>query len=236
MAKTWRRGGVFAAGLALGLVAALAVVGITRDRVEDQSAAAPQAPVETILAEASEANCRFAPIVPAASREDGLLPLDKDLQGRTASAVNTLILSGKEAAASGKPRDAEVAFLMACRSAETIEGDPLPLADAHYQLGRHYAQVALAPDVPKRDTMIERAQALYASSLAAYRKHKGPEHERTKFAQQGLERLEQLAGRDATAVASAEGEKSADEKAEIENVAKSTRGVSEVDNQLEVKK
>lgn len=200
MAINWRRGGVFAAGLGAGLIAALAIVGATRDRVgADDVAAAntsrgPSATATPVAVAAPRVDCGFVPIVPAANREDGLLPLDKDLQGRTASAVNTLILSGKEAAAAGKPRDAETAFLMACRSAQNVQGDPLPLADAHYQLGRHYAQVAASPEVPKRDAMIQRAQQLYASSLALYRTHKGPEHERTRFAQQGLDQLQQLAG------------------------------------------
>jgi uncharacterized protein YecT (DUF1311 family) len=217
MATNWRRGGLFAAGLAAGLVAALAIVGATRDRVGDDEGprTAAEAPAAaTTVALAPEVNCRFSPIVPAAGREDGLLPLDKDLQGRTASAVNTLILSGKEAAAAGKPRDAETAFLMACRSAEDLAAkDTVPLADAHYQLGRHYAQVAAAPDVAKREEMLKRAHSLYASSLALYRKHKGPNHERTKFAQQGLEQLQQLAGGTLPALASAPAPDAADQKA-----------------------
>src|SRR5690606_22780062 len=124
--------------------------------------------------------------------DDGTLRVDKDLQAASSGAISALLLSGKEAAAAGKARDAEAAFLMACRSAEGLTGDPVPLADAQYQLGRHYAQLASLPDAKRRDELLRRAEGLYASSLQAFRRHRGPEHEKTRFAAEGLARVQQL--------------------------------------------
>src|SRR5690606_22748009 len=118
--------------------------------------------------------------------------VDKDLQAASAGTISALLLSGKEAAAAGKARDAEAAFLMACRSAEGLTGDPVPLADAQYQLGRHYAQLASLPDAARRDELLRRAEGLHASSLEAFRRHRGAGHEKTRFAAEGLERVRAL--------------------------------------------
>lgn len=193
MAINWRVGGIFVTGVLLGAAGAVALVDAGRDdgAATPQAAAAPAGVTQVAMASAPRVDCSFAPIVPAANREDGLLPLDRELQGRTAASVSTLILTGKEFAAAGKRRDAETAFLMACRSAEAVKDDAVPLADAHYQLARHYAQVAATPDVARREEMVQRAKTLYASSLQAFRAAKGEDHEKTRFARQGLETLEQ---------------------------------------------
>lgn len=206
MAINLRRGGVFVGGVVLGGVLAAALVGQSRD---DDAPAVTAPPTTAGLQQtatttaARRVDCAFAPIVAPAGKEDGLLPLDKDLQGNSPSAVATLILTGKEAAAAGKPRDAETAFLMACRSAESVRNDPIPLADSQYQLGRHYAQVAAPPDAPKRAELLRRAESLYASSLQVYKKHRGDSHEKTRFALKGLEDLQQLTGTPASAVIAA---------------------------------
>lgn len=187
---------MFVAGLLLGVVGAAALFNAGRDSDDGPAERAATAPQSSVMgaAAAPAVRCSFGQIVSAAGREDGLLPLDKDLQGRSASAVTTLLTTGKEAAAAGKQRDAETAFLMACRSAETLKNDAIPLADAHYQLGRHYAQVAASPNAANRDEMLKRAQALYGSALQAYTTHRGADHERTRFAREGLQSLQQMAG------------------------------------------
>jgi hypothetical protein len=194
MAINWARGGLFAGGILVGAVLAGALFTQGRDERGDTAAAPPAAALQqtAVVNNSRRIDCSFAPIVTPAGKEDGLLPLDKDLQGNSPSAVATLILSGKEAAAAGRPRDAETAFLMACRSGEEVKNDPIPLADAQYQLGRHYAQVAAPPDAPKRQELLKRAEALYASSLQVYLKHRGASHEKTRFAQEGLDALQRL--------------------------------------------
>lgn len=194
MAINWARGGLFGGGILVGAVLAGLLVGQGGKGERTASLQPPAAAVQqTALAtNGRRIDCSFAPIITPASKEDGLLPLDKDLQGNSPSAVATLILAGKESAAAGRPRDAETAFLMACRSAGDVKNDPIPLADAQYQLGRHYAQVAAPPDIPKRAELLKRAEALYASSLQVYLKNRGATHERTRFAQEGLDALQRL--------------------------------------------
>ncbi|HEX7890814.1 MAG TPA: hypothetical protein VF522_15750 [Ramlibacter sp.] len=193
MAFNWARGGLFVGGILVGVVLAGALFTQGREERGRTAAAPPAAALQpTAAGQSRRIDCSFAPIVTPAGKEDGLLPLDKDLQGNSPGAVATLILSGKEAAAAGKPRDAETAFLMACRSGEDVKNDPIPLADAQYQLGRHYAQVAAPPDAPKRDELLKRAEALYASSLQVYLKQRGAAHEKTRFAQEGLDALQRL--------------------------------------------
>lgn len=190
-----KRVGLFVGGVAVGAVLAGVLVGLPR-KTEPVAASAPPpgAAVQpaAVTASTRTVDCSFAPMVPAASKDDGLLPLDKDLQGNSSAAVATLVLAGKEASAAGKPRDAETAFLMACRTGESVKNDPIPLADAQYQLGRHYAQVAAPPDAPQRAELLRRAEALYASSLQVYQRLRGAGHEKTRFAQEGLDALHRL--------------------------------------------
>lgn len=192
MAINWRGGGVFAVGLLLGAVGAAVLVGQGRDGNEPAAAASGGPPLAALTAGAPKIDCSFAPMVAKAGREDGTLPLDKDLQAASSGTVSALILSGKEAAAAGKARDAEVAFLMACRSAEGLRSDAVPLADAQYQLARHYAQLAAVPGAARRDELLRRAEGLYAASVQAYRQHRGEDHEKTRFAMDGLAKLQAL--------------------------------------------
>jgi hypothetical protein len=192
----WRRTGVFVGGLLLGLAGTAALLS---QFGEDASRAGKPAPDPTaatpapVPVAAAAAPCdSYGAIVASAGDGDGQVALNKDVQG-SASAVHNFIVKGKEAAASGHMRDAETTFLMACRSAERLQNDPVPLADAQYQLGRHYAQVAGAPGAARRGEMLTRAEALYANALQAYRQHRGAEHEKTRFAGEGLAQVQQLA-------------------------------------------
>jgi len=110
--------------------------------------------------------------------------------------VAPLIQAGKEAAASGQRRDAEVAFLTACRIADAVNGPAsVESADARYQLGRHYAGVVessagSAPEA-ERQQLRQLAQAFYTDSLQGYRARLGEKHEKSVFAAEGLEALQQ---------------------------------------------
>lgn len=191
MAINWRVGGIFVGGLAIGALAAAVLVG-RGGNDEREAARPPGTQLAAVTASAPRVDCSFEPMVAKTGPDDGTLRVDKDLQAASSGAISALLLSGKEAAAAGKARDAEAAFLMACRSAEGLAGDPIPLADAQYQLGRHYAQLASLPDAKRRDELLRRAEGLYASSLEAFRRHRGPEHEKTRFAAEGLARVQQL--------------------------------------------
>lgn len=154
--------------------------------------AAPSASTAFITAVAG--NCELAPILPNAGDGDGRAVLQSRPGAGTADEVASLILSGKEAAAAGRQRDAEVDFLNACRNAAALpEADPIPLADAMYQLGRHYANVG-AFGSPKAKELYQRSERLYSASLEAFRARYGAEHEKTRFAQEGLTTVQHATG------------------------------------------
>jgi len=140
--------------------------------------------------------CPLRPVLGTAGAKDGQLLPPAELTGKTASDVAPLIQAGKEAAASGQRRDAEVAFLTACRIADAVNGPAsVESADARYQLGRHYAAVvessAGAAPEPERQQLRQLAQAFYTDSLQAYRSRLGEKHEKSVFAAEGLDALQQ---------------------------------------------
>lgn len=139
-------------------------------------------------------NCELAPLLPGAGDGDGRERLQDKPDAATPDEVATLILSGKEAAASGRQRDAEVSFLNACRNAAALpQGDVAPLADAMYQLARHYANAA-AFGAPKSRELFQRAERLYSASLEGFRAGYGEGHEKTRFAREGLVTVQHATG------------------------------------------
>jgi hypothetical protein len=188
MAINWARSGVFAAGVVLGAIGSAALFGPGEEEARQPASVA--LPALPSVPEGAADCASYQPLLPSAGEGDGQRRLEKDVQA-SSSTVHDLIVQGKEDAAAGRARDAEAAFLMACRGAAGLDDDPVPLADAQYQLGRHYAQAAASPKAARRDELVKRAQALYATALAAYREHRGPDHEKTRFAAEGLAKLQQ---------------------------------------------
>ena len=214
----WRQLALFGSGLALGAVALwsgmhfMSAPSVSGDvQPAAQSAvvgAATQValpanidarPVVVAAASSSEMACPARPLVsPAAGSQDGRFVLQPDLGADRVSDVAHFIVIGKEAAAGGRPRDAEVAFLMACRVAAkfTPEGSA-ESADARYQLARHYANAAQptrgrAP--ANRDELLRHSQALYNDSAQVYAKRLGATHEKTRYATEGLANVRQALG------------------------------------------
>ncbi|TWO69834.1 hypothetical protein FN976_18640 [Caenimonas sedimenti] len=143
------------------------------------------------MAAAEGTRCEFEPVIKAAGSEDGTSRIPADLTGRTAAGVPPLLVTGKESAAAGRQRDAEVAFLTACRIGREL-GPPGSgvYADAKYQLGRHYAMVARTTESDaSRPELLRRARVLYTDALQALRAQHGESHEKTRFAAQGLAAL-----------------------------------------------
>jgi hypothetical protein len=211
MAIPWRKatlfGGALVAGVAAGAIGMMSLRGGDGPYASSPAPATRtmgSAPASTAFLSAVAGNCELAPMLPAASEGDGQEALQAKAAGLSADAVGSLILSGKEAAASGRQRDAEVAFLNACRNAAVLkEGDGAPLADAMYQLGRHYANAA-AFGAPGSGDLLQRAERLYSASLEAYRAHFGEDHEKTRFAREGLTTVQHATGgRAPTAIAQA---------------------------------
>ena len=142
--------------------------------------------------------CPSQPVAHASGPKDGHFEVQQDLSGDRASDAGAFIVIGKEAAAGGRVRDAEVAFLMSCRVAQKFAGaQSVESADARYQLARHYANLALQgrarPGV-NRDELLQRAQALYAASVQTYASTVGPAHEKSRYATQGLTTVQQALG------------------------------------------
>ena len=134
--------------------------------------------------------CPLQPAIAAAGEKDGQFPLQADVVGLTAADIGSFLVIGKQSAAAGRPHDAEVAFLMACRVADKIKGSSsIESADARYQLGTHYRALALAgtmPPGPDRAELLQRAEGLYTDSLPAYVTKYGQSGEMPKQAGEGL--------------------------------------------------
>ncbi len=188
---------VFAAGFAL---AAVATVGLWM-LAETDSSARPGNPKTSVaappsaVATAQPAPCPTEPATAAASEKDGRLPLQASVDGLIVADITSFIFIGSQAAAAGQPRDAEAAFLMSCRVADKLKGAAsVESADARYQLGAHYAGLALntgAGAAPQRAELLARAERLYADSAQAYLASFGQAHEKSQLAAQGLAAVRQ---------------------------------------------
>lgn len=194
MAVTLRQGAIFGSGLVLGAAAAAWAVLASQAPDAPKPPPAGSAPVSAPAARPAavavaparqHAACPAQPATRASADGDGRIRLEDSAE------VPALILAGKEAAAAGRPRDAEVAFLAACRVADKSKGtDSIAAADARYQLGRHYASVVAAGGAGSPE-LLKRAELLYADSLQTYTARHGAGHERTRFAAEGLTELRQ---------------------------------------------
>lgn len=152
-----------------------------------QAAAEPRPAAKVAVQDVAQLTpCPGTANIKAASSEDGQLKLLDRLTGQRETDVHGLIILGKETAAGGRPRDAEVAFIMACRVATQLNMDLVSLADAKYQLARHYANVAEASSGDVRDDLLRRSRALYEDALGVYTARLGPGNEKTQFAANGL--------------------------------------------------
>ena len=134
--------------------------------------------------------CPLQPAIAAAGEKDGQFPLQADVSGLTATDIGSFLVIGKQSALAGRPRDAEVAFLMACRVADKIKGtSSVESADARYQLGAHYGALALAVTTPRglnQAELLQRAEGLYADSLPALIANYGKSGDKSKQAGEGL--------------------------------------------------
>lgn len=194
---TKRQGALFAAGFVLIVVVLLVAWRVvasssTSARKPDTAALAPELP---LIESSLPSSCPAQPAVAVAGDKDGQFPFQSELAGLTATEIGSFIVIGKESASAGRPRDAETALLMACRLADKLKGTgSVESANAKYQLGWHYA--ARAREGPSatggaREELLARAQRLYADSLNTYRSKWGEDHEKSRFAAEGLASVRQ---------------------------------------------
>jgi uncharacterized protein len=201
MTMNSRKGWQFFGGIAVGVAAGAAAVMMlldapSRDGAATATMGASAAPAHAAAAVAiADSECGRPPLLGKSGDDDGQARLQARPAGATPDEVASLILKGKEAAASQRQRDAEILFLNACRSAEVLKASqPVPVADAMYQLARHYANAAAFGAQPSRE-LYERAERLYSASVLAYTARHGASHEKTRFAQEGLKTVQQVTGR-----------------------------------------
>lgn len=172
---------------------------------EPPAATAPAEPVHTsgttdALAAASSSSlavpvqaCGFEPAVPAQGEADGRYRLKAAMTSVAAAPAPAAFTSaGREAAGEGRNRDAEVAFIVACRLAASASPAPsVPLADAELELAQHYAAAASTAQDELRSELLARARQLMASSAEGYRAVLGETSSKTRMAQQRAALLEQ---------------------------------------------
>ena len=189
---------VFASGFVMVAVAFLAAVVLWMlprgDALPVTAQPGPVLAPPPASASAALASCPLQPAAPAASEKDGLFPLQAGVEGLIAADIRSFIAIGNQAAATGRPRDAEAAFLMACRVAEKLGGPgSVESADAKYQLGAHYAALALASPgaAPQRAELLARAERLYADSAQTYVARYSQADEKSQRAAQGLAAVRQ---------------------------------------------
>ena len=196
----WPLAAVFASGIFLGGVAAAWAVWSMQTRPTPTAPAAQvvkaaiPAPRPAPPAAQAHAACPAAQVIAAAGHGDGHMRIHEPA-AKSASEITALILSGKEAAAASRPRDAELSFITACWAADQLgRADATEPADARYQLARHYAHHLLVANPPagaSRDELSRRAELLYSDSLQFFRARYGESNEKTRFAAEGLATLRQ---------------------------------------------
>lgn len=193
---------VFASGFLLVAMAAVGVGGLlltdsplVRGKPGKVDAMVATPPATVAPASGQAAPCPSEPVAVATSENDGRFPLQANVQGLMAADITSFIAIGNESAAAGRPRDAEAAFLMACRVADKVAGaGSVESADAKYQLGAHYARLALkwgAAASADRAELLRRAERLQADSSQVYLASYGQAHEKSQAAIKGLAEVRQ---------------------------------------------
>ncbi|MEJ6021081.1 lysozyme inhibitor LprI family protein [Ramlibacter sp. PS4R-6] len=191
MTLAWRSVGILAIGALFGgLVAGWAVY----ENADALRAVAAPKRVQTATMR-QEAPCPGAITLPASANDDARFQLVEAGADHKPADVRAFIVIGKEAAASGRPRDAELSFIMACRVASRPGTDIVLLADAKYQLARHFAENARGRDSRQAEDLRRRARVLFGDSLRIYAVRLGNEHEKATFAANGLAALDEPAAR-----------------------------------------
>ncbi|MEJ5991925.1 hypothetical protein WG902_18115 [Ramlibacter sp. PS3R-8] len=152
------------------------------------TAAPPAPPVVAQAVPISVSTCPPQASVPTnAERRDGAFALDAAMAADPLPSASAFMAVGREAAKQGRVRDAEVAFIAACRVAERLGGShSAPVADAKAQLGEHYLALAARQAGGDGNTLFQRAATLFSESADAYSVSLGKNASRTRLAEQRL--------------------------------------------------
>lgn len=194
--KMFASGGVLAAAAIAGAWLMLDVPGLPMSGQLVTAASAPQASGQV-------ASCPLEPATAASGSQDGQFPFQPDVPGLTATDIASFIVIGQGAAASSRPHDAEVAYLMSCRLADKLKGvNSIESADGKFLLGGHYAKLALgagsAGDA-SRPELLRRAEFLYMDSLRIFSTAYGQADQKSRAAADGLAAVRQTLAQGSTA-------------------------------------
>lgn len=205
MAQDWRKTTMFAAGAIAGGAVVLAIyLGWLRPQPFDPAQSLPYASTVNPAAEAApvqpaaapaplaaSGTCPSQPVVQAGTPEDGQFVVDPAAAARSSSNADAYLTVAREAMQAGRPRDAEVALIAACHTAQKAYGlTSAPLADVKSQMGQHYVALAARDDVHEsRNELLQRASALFAESAGAYASALGKNASKTRMAEQRLAAL-----------------------------------------------
>lgn len=193
MDARWQNGRLFAAGALVGALVALGVYYLVSGAGRPTPVAYTPAPVAAAAAQPDPAEqplvpaaCNFEPMVPPRGAGDGQFGLYAALSSHRSGEPQPFLMVAEEAAVQGRPRDAEVALIAACRVA--AQGGPtVPLADVQGRLAQHYTGVATHErEAAQRSSLMQRAETLLADSAAAFTSALGPNASRTRMAAQRL--------------------------------------------------
>jgi hypothetical protein len=147
------------------------------------------APAAVAVAAASPAGpCDFEPIVPQGRASDGQFMIDAALATSGDARSSAFLAVAREAASEGRPRDAEVAYIVACRLEARASSSPtVPLAGILNLLGQHYVSAAAVTSTEEsRRELLARGRELLDASVKGYNAVLGASAARTQQASQQL--------------------------------------------------
>ena len=135
--------------------------------------------------------CEFDPVLAVSGVGDGRFDVRAPLAQEQQPNPQAFVEAARHASNAGRPRDTEVALIVACRLASRAgPATSLPLAEIQSRLGQHYAQFAVRQ--PASEAQMEsllRAQTLLARSLDTHQAVLGPDASKTRIAAQRLAAL-----------------------------------------------
>lgn len=201
----WGPGRIFLLGLGLGGVAA-AFFWHFYPGFWQEPAAAPASAVERRAAlqvqvqravapppaqAAPRGACAFEPLIPPGSAADGRVRIEHPFPAGPRAKAKVFLRTANRAMASGRPRDAEVALIAACRfNAEASARPTVPLARVLGLLGDGYLAAAARETPPGlREALLARAQEVLALSAETYAQALGPNAARSRAARQRVAAL-----------------------------------------------
>ena len=137
---SWRDASFTAGGVVLG-AAACALVVTALQWAGSPSQQQPPTPAAQPVAAVIQPSvtCPLRPAAAKSGNTDGRFQMPAELTHYGPGDAGAFMVIGKEASAEGRLRDAEIAFLMACRVADRFKGaESVESANARAQLALHY--------------------------------------------------------------------------------------------------